>query len=157
MTVNSRYSLALASAAAAFALAFCAPASAALGGTPDSISADMAAMQGTATSEQRNLYSILVMTLPDGTVVNEYLASGGTVFAVSWRGLRPPDLSQLLGAYYSEYQTAMNVDRTRAERRHILVNTGHMVFESGGHMRDLRGSAYVPELMPAGLTVGDLH
>ena len=52
------------------------------------------------------------------TTVNEYLSANGTVFAVSWRGPRPPDLSQLLGPYFAEYQTA--AASPHAQRGHLL-------------------------------------
>ena len=72
--------------------------------------------------------------------VKEYLSPNGTVFAVSWRGPRPPDLSQLLGSYFAEYQTAAAAPH--AQRGHLLVQTENLVVETSGHMRDLRGRAY---------------
>lgn len=87
--------------------------------------------------------------------VNEYLSSSGTVFAISWRGPRPPDLSELLGSYFTEYQTA--AASPHIQRHHLFVTTKDLVVEAGGHMRDLRGRAYVPALLPPGMSADQIQ
>jgi hypothetical protein len=94
-------------------------------------------------------YTVEQISTPAGVAVNEYVAPNGTVFAVSWRGPRPPDLSQLLGSYFAEYQTATAAPPARRHR--LLLETEHLVVETSGHMRDLRGRAYVPALLPPGV------
>jgi hypothetical protein len=111
----------------------------------------------TATLTQRAAYTVSTVTLETGTVVNEYAAPGGKVFAVSWRGPMPPDLTQLLGSYYTDYQTALAARQPGQHTRHLQLNSGRMMFEAGGHMRALRGSAYVPALVPQGLSLGELN
>ena len=100
-------------------------------------------------------YTVEQISTPAGVTVNEYLSPNGTVFAVSWRGPRPPDLSQLLGSYFAEYQTA--AASAHAQRRPSFIQSENLVVETGGHMRDLRGRAYVPALLPPGLSADDIQ
>ena len=165
MSLNSsrQRGTALGKTAAALAIAGIAaagtPAWAVLGEQMDAASSSAAAsttVMRAATAGSSAAYSVSTSTLPTGTVVNEYAAPAGKVFAVSWRGQMPPDLSQLLGSYYPSYQTALAARPSGVRNRHVLLNSGGMVFVAGGHMRDLRGIAYVPALMPQGLSAGDL-
>ena len=100
-------------------------------------------------------YTVEQISTPAGVAVNEYVAPNGTVFAVSWRGPRPPDLSQLLGSYFAEYQTAAAAQP--AQRQRLLLQTEHLVIETSGHMRDLRGRAYVPALLPPGVSADEIQ
>jgi len=100
-------------------------------------------------------YTAEQISTPAGVAVNEYVAPNGTVFAVSWRGPRPPDLSQLLGSYFAEYQTAAAAQR--AQRQSLLLQTEHLVVQTSGHMRDLRGRAYVPALLPPGVSADEIQ
>ena len=87
---------------------------------------------------------------PDGSVVNQFVSPSGIVFGVSWQGATIPDLSQLLGEYFPEFQqAARSLGRKRGG---IGVKTDRVVVESGGHMRAFRGRAYVPALVPESLS-----
>lgn len=109
-----------------------------------------------AATALHSAYSVSSSTLASGTTVREYAVPGGRVFAVSWRGPMPPDLSQLLGSYYTDYQTALAAQQPGHTRR-LQLDSGRMVYQTAGHMRDLRGTAYVPTLMPQGLSPGELQ
>jgi hypothetical protein len=126
----------------------------ALGESAASVQADQLRMNGSMTAENHSDYTVNQITTPYGTVVNEYI-SNGTVFAVSWRGPRPPDLSQLLGSYFAEYQAA--VRQPHQARRRLMVKTQRVVVEADGHMRDLHGRAYVPALLPSGFTASEIQ
>jgi hypothetical protein len=102
-----------------------------------------------------NSYTVDQISTPAGVTVNEYLSASGTVFAVSWRGPRPPDLSQLLGSYFTEYQTA--AAEPHRQRRHLVLKTQELVVETGGHMRDLRGRAYIPSLLPPNVSTEEIR
>ena len=52
---------------------------------------------------------------PSGTTVREYVSSNGTVFAVAWQGPWLPDLRQMLGPYFDDYQRALQ--STTGKRR----------------------------------------
>jgi hypothetical protein len=100
-------------------------------------------------------YTVERISTPAGLAVNEYVSPNGTVFAVSWRGPRPPDLSQLLGSYFAEYQAAAAAPA--AQHRPLGLQTDHLVVETSGHMRDLRGRAYVPALLPPGVSADEFQ
>lgn len=128
---------------------------ASLGGKSSSVENDRASLKATArasSAESSDLYSVQEMD-DSGVTVREYLTKDDVVFAVTWRGIRKPDLSILLGSYYVEYQ---NADQARAKsvgRQPVNLKTTNIVVRRFGHMRDLRGRAYVPDLVPQGVNV----
>lgn len=149
----SRTAIAAACAAASL---ISAPAGAALGGSADSVQADAAALktQATPRATSQASYTVQRLSLANGTVVDEYLSSAGTVFALSWKGPRQPALSQLLGSYYVEYQSAYA--QPHVHTNHVRIEATNLRYSAGGHMRAYWGTAYVPALLPAGLGMGDL-
>lgn len=126
------------------------PAWAALGEPVSSVQADQKFMKGQVREVARNGYSLHEIRAADGNTVREYVSPEGTVFGVSWEGPTIPNLQQLLGSYFSEFQRAARSPR----RRHgpLAVQTDHVVIESAGHMRAFHGRAYVPGLLPNTLT-----
>lgn len=128
-------------------------AEAALGETAGSVEADQKAL-----STQRHSASVhtgyTVHEIDTGsTLVREYISPSGIVFAVAWNGLTHPDLTQLLGSYAGEYQEALKRTAPKHGRRRLQVRTNRIVVEKWGHMRNLQGRAYVPELIPAGVNI----
>ncbi len=123
-----------------------------LGEAAPSIETDRLALAGTVKTLPAQRYTVQEITSPDVTV-REYV-SGETVFAVVWRGRRPPNLVPLLGAYFQEYQEASThaVARGPVRRGGIRIQAPHVTVETGGHARDIRGRAYLPALLPAGVT-----
>ncbi len=90
--------------------------------------------------------------------VREYVSPAGVVFGIAWNGRVNPNLSQLLGSYDSEYRAALSqVQRNPGNRRSLRVKTPRIVVEKWGHMRDLRGRAYVPSLVPYGVSVDEIN
>jgi hypothetical protein len=126
-----------------------------LGAPADSVQGDQALLAGRLEASSQPNYAVAQISTSSGTVVKEYVSPAGTVFAISWRGPRPPDLSHLLGSYFAEYQAA--AAQMHPQRRQLRVTTGTVVVEAAGHMRDLRGRAYVPSLIPAGVTTDDIQ
>jgi hypothetical protein len=100
-------------------------------------------------------YKVEQISTLAGVIVNEYVSSSGTVFAVSWHGPRPPDLSQLLGSYYPQYQAAATAPHR--QRGSLVVKTDQLVIETGGHMRDLHGRAYIPSLLPPDVSTEEIR
>jgi hypothetical protein len=143
-------------------LFFVTHAMASLGGSIESIESDRKAFEGklrAMTSENsQKKYSVHEISR-DGTQVFEYALPNGTVFAVSWRGPTQPDLSVLLGDYFHEYQEIASSGRTaqRRGRSARVIRSKNMVIERAGHMRDVRGKAYLPNLMPKEVKPEDLH
>ncbi len=93
-----------------------------------------------------------------GTTLQEYVGSGGTVFAVSWKGLTHPDLKALLGSYAQEYDEAMNNrPKLRYRSAHMIIKTEHLVIEKYGHPRMLQGRAYIPSMLPKDLDANEIR
>jgi hypothetical protein len=147
-------------AALGLAVLFCAVipgvASATLGQPEITVQTDVAQLHATIkSSEDRTSYRVHEIQLPSGTVMREYVASNGNVFAVAWQGPTRPDLRQALGQYFDAFVAA---PRSKfSDRRHLQIRQGDLVVESGGHMRDLSGRAYLKSAIPSGVNIGDLH
>ena len=107
------------------------------------------------SSQDRATYRVHEIQLPSGTVMREFVAPNGNVFAVAWQGPTRPDLRQALGQYFDAYALA---PRSKlADRRHVQIQQGDLVVQAGGHMRALSGRAYLLSAVPSGVDLGDLH
>ncbi|HEX9154853.1 MAG TPA: DUF2844 domain-containing protein [Nitrospira sp.] len=134
------------------------PVWAALGQSVDSVARDRAAMGGQGQSKPGKGYSIETITVA-GMTIKEYVSSDGTVFAVTWRGTGSPDLSLLFGSYIDEYReglTALQNKKPRI-RRPMVLKTAHLVIERAGHTRHMWGRAFIPSLLPATISPGDIQ
>jgi len=166
----------------AAALAFAPPAQAALGGAPMATPAGANVNTLSATAAQAALnpsaaiarqaaqssaastasasapYTVRQTTLPNGTVVREYLSQAGTVFGVGWNGPQPPDLSDLLGSYFPQYLAGIEARRAAgAVRGPGVVEQQGLIVHSGGHMGAFSGQAWLPQSLPAGVTAADIR
>lgn len=128
--------------------------SASLGGDSASVQTDRIRMQGALRQiVRRDAFTFHEMQSASGIVVREYLTSTGTVFGVAWQGATLPDLRQLLGSYFDRYQQeAARQARTRKGHGPLTVDLGDVIVQSGGHPRAFSGRAYLPRLVPAGVT-----
>jgi Protein of unknown function (DUF2844) len=133
------------------AVCLCASASAlaALGGDLSSIQSDQARLRASVRIMPARQYTVHEMQTPAGTTIRQFVSPSGTVFAVSWQGTAP-DLQQLLGDYFNEYMQAASAQPGRRGRG-IHIDTGDLVFESGGHMRFVTGRAFLRSKMPSGV------
>jgi Protein of unknown function (DUF2844) len=158
---GSSLSVALALGVAMLAAEATAPAKAGLGNTFASVQADRMSMKGQLRARSEAGYSVQEITAASGTVVREFVSSSGVVFAVSWYGPSMPDLQQTLGSYFSQFQAAVYARRAQQPgargHNHLEIHTPSLIVRSFGHMRQYFGMAYVPALMPANLTLSDLH
>jgi len=91
-----------------------------------------------------------------GASVREYASSSGVVFGIAWNGLVHPDLTPLLGTYAGEYHEALARTARRYGERHLEVKAAHVIVQKWGHMRNLQGRAYAPDLIPAGVSVDEI-
>jgi hypothetical protein len=126
-----------------------------LGGTESSVDVEQKNLHGVHTKTQTSQYTVHEVKAST-TLVHEYVSLSGTVFAVTWRGAARPDLQALFGAYYDEYSQARAKQSQSHGRRAMFVKAANVTVGSSGHMRDLRGKAYVPALVPAGVNVESL-
>ena len=132
------------------ALAGARPAEAALGASAATVEADQAHLSGSLRSIELAGYELHEIQAATGTVVREFAVPGGPVFGVTWEGPFLPDLRQLLGASWDAY-----VHAVRAKRRGrgpLLIQLPDLVFESAGHPRGFHGRAFVPQLVPDGVS-----
>lgn len=129
-------------------------AAAALGAQEASVADDAVAAHATIRMQQRLVYRQHEIVMDTGTVLREYVNAAGTVFAVTWKGPTLPNLKQTLGQYFEQYVATARLKVM--PHRAVRVQETDLVIESSGHMRAFSGLAYVPSLMPAGVTAGDL-
>ena len=130
-------------------------ANAALGEREASVQADAQAAKASIKMQDRGTYRLHEIVMPSGTKVREFVNSAGQVFAVTWQGPTMPNLRQTLGKYFGDYVAAEQ--ENHPVRRHIEIHRDDLVVESAGHMRAFSGRAYLPQVVPGGVNVGDLH
>lgn len=132
------------------------PAWASLGGNVNSVESDRAHMNASVKVTTNNTYNIHEMQAPGGTVVDEYVAPNGTVFAVTWHGQFPPPMQQVLGTYFQQYSAALQARPRMYGHRPLNIQEPGLVVQTGGHMRAHFGRAYIPSLLPQGITASEL-
>ncbi len=79
---------------------------AALGADEASVTADQLQMKATHRVAAGQQYTVHEIQTAGGTVIREYVSAQGQVFAVVWRGPQLPDLQQILGTYFADFQAA---------------------------------------------------
>ncbi len=135
------------------------PACAALGGavgadtrSPAQENALVKAMPRTGAAAS---YTTHELTTPAGTLVRQFAAADGRVFAVTWSGPAMPDLRQLLGTYFGDYAgTREATGRGHAQRN---LENADLVVQSGGRTRAFSGRAYLPSKLPTGVVINDIR
>lgn len=130
-------------------------ASATLGEGSASTETDRASMKASLRMLPAASYTVHEITTPAGTTVREYVSPAGTVFAVAWQGPVMPDLRQALGGYFDRYTAA--AANKHGGHRHLAVREPDLVVQSNGHMRSFSGRAYLPQLLPQGMTVEEIR
>ncbi len=138
------------------ALTAAAPAFAALGGDATSVQADLARMKGALRITSTAGVTVHEITTSYGTVVREYLTPADKVFAVSWHGPVIPDLRQMLGGYYGQYEQAASAPHLGGHR-HLAIEQPGLVVQSSGRMRAFYGRAWAPDLLPQNFSVRDIN
>jgi len=128
-------------------------AEAVLGESADSVESDrrvLSAVRGATTV--RDGYTVHEVG-SGATTVREYVSSSGTVFAIAWNGLTHPDLTLLLGAYAGEYENALQQTPRKRGQRALRVQANRVIVEKWGHLRNLQGRAYAPDLIPPEVSI----
>jgi hypothetical protein len=132
------------------------PALAALGGDVSSVQNDRTRFKASLRLSPAAHYSVHELKAPTGTVIREYVTDDGRVFGVTWQGPWRPDLRQLLGPYFADFQQAAKAKRT-GRNGPLSSRSSHLVIEMSGHPRAFRGRAYVPDLVPAGVSEDEIQ
>jgi len=88
--------------------------------------------------------------------MRQFIASSGVIFALDWRRMPEPDLKNLLGSTTNDERLEDSLpifgrinSTTAVWERDIILDES---FVSG----DSHGRAYVPCLVPSGVTIGDV-
>jgi len=151
----------LCAAAAMTALAAGIPAHAELGSAPTwpANSAGQATRLVQHVSSAAVAYTVDETTLSGGTVVREYIAQNGAVFAVVWHGPQMAPLNTLLGSYFPEYLQGISSAPAAQGGGHgpVMVQADGLVVQTGGHMGNFTGRAYLPQALPQGISADDLQ
>lgn len=127
-----------------------------LGGPASSVESDRRVLSATKRAANFCASFTVHEMVSQSTVVREYVSTSGTVFAIAWNGSQP-DLSQLLGSYAEQYREALHVTKRQPGVRRSIVKGPDVIVENWGHMRNLRGRAYAPALIPSGVTLDDIQ
>lgn len=132
------------------------PSRAGLGDTEASVHNDRDRMQGQLHSEDRPRYRLYSITAPTGTEVREFVGPGGKVFGIAWEGRFHPDLQQLLGPHFRQAQEMVG-QQPRVRGAPVRIETPDLVIYESGHMRSFHGRAWLPRLVPPGVSHGDIR
>jgi hypothetical protein len=130
-------------------------ASATLGEPEASVKVDVAQLKGSLIVTDRTAYRVHEIQLSSGTLVREFVGPDGKVFAIAWKGPTVPNLRQTLGSYFDNFVTAAKANHRG--HTHLQIQQSDLVVQAGGHMRAFSGRAYLPQAVPSGVSVGDLH
>lgn len=131
---------------------------ASLGGDMVSVLADQGQMEGTRKTTTASAYTLHEIHATSGTVVREYQSAEGTVFGLAWSGRVAPDLRQILGSYYGQYEQALKArSGVRRGRRPILIDLPELKVQIGGHPGSFAGRAYLPTKLPEGMRAEDIQ
>ncbi len=130
---------------------------AALGGDVSSVAVDQAHLRATLHSTQKVGYAVHELRAETGIVVHEFSTPEGKIFAVAWEGPILPDLRQLLGSHFDDFQRAAEMRNRKGVRGPLFIQQNGLTVELGGHMRSYRGKAYLSNEMPGSLKAEELR
>jgi len=113
------------------------------------VQADQAHINASLRVTQSSKYTVHELRSPAGAFVREYASSSGKIFAIAWQASSLPDMKQLLGSHFEEFQQAAQDQNRRGRHGPLIVQLPGLVVEVGGHMRAFSGRAYLPDQMPS--------
>ena len=127
-----------------------APALAELGGDVSSVSRDVSALGATHVVTPKLGFQLHESRTVQGTVVRQYVAASGKVFAVTWNGRQSLNTSALLGHYASRYLAAA---RAPHSGHHVLtIHAADFELTVMRTPRGWLGYALLPDPLPQGVT-----
>jgi Protein of unknown function (DUF2844) len=143
---------------ALIAFGFCLPGFAALGGDLSSVHTDQASMKASLKTTAGQAYTLHEIKTPAGNVVREFVSADGRVFGVAWHGPSMPPMQQILGTYFQQFSAGVQAHHAaHVGRRPLNILQPGLVVQSGGHPRGFFGRAYVPGMLPQGVTADQIR
>jgi Protein of unknown function (DUF2844) len=127
----------------------------ALGGDLSSVQTDTVQMKGTLRVLNAQAYTVHEIRTASGTSVREFANAAGKIFCVTWDGPFLPDMQQILGDYFE--QAVQAAKSNRANHKTLVINEPGLVVQSGGHTRSFVGRAYLPDMVPAGVSLESMR
>ena len=128
------------------------PAWASLGQPEASVTSDKLQMKSEDRVQDMQSYKVHELTVTNGPTVREYVSPNGVVFGVTWQGRSVPNMTQLLGTYVENLQTATPAQTKIRHLRGLTVKTDEFVYTNFCHSRICTGKAYVPNLLPSSVS-----
>jgi len=123
-----------------------------------SVYGDVQHVSGNVQAISSEHYSVYEVRIPTGTLVREFISPSGVVFAVAWQGPFVPELQQFLGAYFQKFKDALHTQKSPSfSRRSVSVRLNDLVFENSGHVGAFYGRAYLPQAVPQGVAIAEIH
>lgn len=134
-------------------LIYASPSHAELGGT---VSKDAIQIQekfpADATGQRLNVFQI---KLPTGTQIKEYATTDNIVVGVSWQGPTLPNLKQLLGQHFDTFAKRPATKDTN--HHNVDFFSDDLVVQSYGQIHNFSGRAYLPKMLPVGISADQVN
>lgn len=128
-----------------------------LGGDSNSVQKDSQKLGAPVSITEHPHYRLHEMTKA-GFRVHEFMDANGKVFGVAWRGKKHPDLKSLMGSHFSQFQAALGAARNRHHHGGtVVVDTGNLHLEMGGHMMAIYGIAWLSDQIPSGMNAHEIQ
>lgn len=128
-----------------------------LGGDLGSVQKDQKVLASRRTVTSLPQYDLHEMKNGSGRV-HEFMTKSGKVFGLAWSGKKHPDMKTLMGVHYSEFQSAMaQARRQRRRGGSVVVDSGNLHLEMGGHMMSVHGQVWLKDQLPNGMNLHEIQ
>lgn len=122
-----------------------------LGETEHEIAGNSRELHARHTQARKRNYTVHELLQPDGSRIRQYVSENNQVFAVTWKAMHKPNMSQLLGPDYPRYAGAAEQSARRGGIQRDFRHEGaDLVVHSTGHLHLFTGYAYRPSMFPLG-------
>ena len=128
-----------------------------LGQSEATVTSDRLQLNSREQVQTFDSYTVHQLTTDAGQTVKEFVSPQGIVFGVSWQGRSVPYMTQLLGTYVNNLQTATAAQKRILPRRGIAVTTNDFVYSNFCRMQMCSGQAYVVSILPRNVSAGAIR
>lgn len=105
---------------------------------------------------KKEKFSIHELNVPEYKI-REYVNSHQKVFAIAWSGFTHPQMKQILSSYYDEFLEVAQKQKRIHGQRFRVIKTKNLTVMISGHMRNLKGKAYLREELPLGVKAYEIR